>query len=97
MEIKSTINQRENNFDRVGTRLHTSLLSIPLLNTHTGYIESLERIRHEFCWGSSENHHKVPWVAWNTILVPKKARGARLVPLQLRIKLNYVNGIQIFE
>ncbi|KAJ9565769.1 hypothetical protein OSB04_001735 [Centaurea solstitialis] len=45
-------------------------------------INTLERIRRQFFWGSSVNKKKIDWVAWNTVMASKNHGGLGLESLK---------------
>ncbi|KAJ0895798.1 putative RNA-directed DNA polymerase [Helianthus annuus] len=45
-------------------------------------VKKLERLRRDFLWGSTPEHQRASWVAWNDIMAPKELGGAGLGSLK---------------
>ncbi|KAF5789658.1 putative RNA-directed DNA polymerase [Helianthus annuus] len=45
-------------------------------------IKELERLRRDFLWGNTPEHHRTTWVAWNDIMAPKEMGGAGIGSLK---------------
>ncbi|KAM0036425.1 putative reverse transcriptase zinc-binding domain-containing protein [Helianthus debilis subsp. tardiflorus] len=45
-------------------------------------VKKLERLRRDFLWGSTPEHQRTSWVAWNDIMAPKEIGGAGLGSLK---------------
>ncbi|KAK1407239.1 hypothetical protein QVD17_38853 [Tagetes erecta] len=69
------------------TLIKSVLESLPiyyfsLYRAPSGVIDSLERIRRSFLWGGKEDRHGIPWVAWETVTLPKDKGGLGITSLK---------------
>ncbi|KAL7602873.1 hypothetical protein Lser_V15G17522 [Lactuca serriola] len=69
------------------TLINSVLGNIPtyylsLFKAPCGVINSLEKIRRQFLWGSNTDKQKINWVSWDKVIAPKKMGGLGVGSLQ---------------